>query len=164
MSDGRIQSEVSALATAYETGKGEDSEWKPIDTAVTDTGRKGFEKANTTNLARTYFGSRPGELVRFELDEGHWVAIGLKDAGAAKLTPAVDGNKVTYQDALGQGIDLSYTVGNGSVKEDIVLNERPKGAPSFEFTLTTGGLTAKSEKNGTISLYGENSPSEPPRW
>ncbi|MFE1263229.1 DNRLRE domain-containing protein [Streptomyces albogriseolus] len=158
MSDGRIQSEVSALATAYETGKGEDSEWKPIDTAVTDTGRKGFEKANTTNLARTYFGSRPGELVRFELDEGHWVAIGLKDAGAAKLTPAVDGNKVTYQDALGQGIDLSYTVGNGSVKEDIVLNERPKGAPSFEFTLTTGGLTATSEKNGTISLYGENSP------
>ncbi|MFK4023906.1 golvesin C-terminal-like domain-containing protein [Streptomyces albogriseolus] len=158
MSDGRVRSEVSAMATAYETGKGEDSEWKPIDTAVTDTDRKGFEKANTTNLARTYFGSRPGELVRFELDEGHWVAIGLKNAGAAKLTPAVDGNKVTYQDALGQGIDLSYTVGNGSVKEDIVLNERPKGAPSFEFTLTTSGLTARSEKNGTISLYGENSP------
>ncbi len=50
------------------------------------------------------------------------------------------------------------------MKEDIVLNERPKGAPSFEFTLTTSGLTARSEKNGTISLYGENSPSEPPRW
>ncbi|RZB19448.1 DNRLRE domain-containing protein [Streptomyces sp. F001] len=158
MSDGRVQSEVSAMPTSYETGKGEDAEWKPIDTAVTGTGRKGFEKANTTNLARTYFGSRPGELVRFELDEGHWVAIGLKNAGAAKLTPAVDGNKVTYKDALGQGIDLSYTVGNGSVKEDIVLNERPKGTLSFEFTLITGGLTAKSEKDGTISLYGENSP------
>ncbi|MFG3002426.1 golvesin C-terminal-like domain-containing protein [Streptomyces calvus] len=158
MSDGRIQSEVSATPTAYRKGKGEDAEWKPIDTAVTDTGRKGFEKANTTNLARTYFGSRPGELVRFELDEGHWVAIGLKKPGAAKLTPSVDGNKVTYRNALGRGIDLSYTVGNGSVKEDIVLNERPEDTPSFEFTLTTGGLTAKSEKNGTISLYGENSP------
>ncbi|CAL9644661.1 hypothetical protein SUDANB15_06419 [Streptomyces sp. enrichment culture] len=158
MSDGRVRSEVSAMPTSYRKGKGEEAEWKPIDTAVTDTDRKGFEKANTTNLARTYFGSRPGELVRFELDKGHWVAIGLKNAGAAKLTPVVDGDKVTYEDALGRGIDLSYTVGNGSVKEDIVLNERPKGAPSFEFTLTTNGLTAKSEKNGTISLYGENSP------
>jgi RHS repeat-associated protein len=162
MTDGRVQSEISATPTSYEKGKGKDAEWKPIDTAVTDTDRKGFEKANTTNLARTYFGSRPGELVRFELDKGHWVAIGLKNTGTARLIPAVDGNKVTYNDALGRGIDLSYTVGNGSVKEDIVLNERPKDTLSFEFTLTTGGLTAKSEKNGTISLYSENSPAGTP--
>ncbi|MGW1795484.1 golvesin C-terminal-like domain-containing protein [Streptomyces sp. NPDC001984] len=157
MSDGRVQSEVSAIPTAYETGKGADAEWKPIDTAVTDTDRKGFEKANTTNVAQTWFGSRPGELVRFELDKGHWVAIGLKHPAKA-LTPKVDGNVVTYKGALGDGIDLSYTVGNGSVKENIVLGERPRTAPAFEFTLTTGGLTAKSQKNGAIALYGENSP------
>ncbi|MER6347880.1 golvesin C-terminal-like domain-containing protein [Streptomyces sp. NPDC001595] len=158
MSDGRVRSEVSALPTSYPAGKGADTEWKPIDTAVTGTDRKGFEKANTTNLAKTYFGSRPGELVRYELDKGHWVAIGLKDSAARELTPVADGDVVTYEDALGEGVDLAYTVGNGSVKEDIVLTERPKGTPSFEFTLTTGGLTAKAEKNGTISLYGENSP------
>ncbi|MFF9243971.1 DNRLRE domain-containing protein [Streptomyces sp. NPDC014776] len=156
LADGRVQAEVSAAPTAYPAGTGKDRTWKAIDTAVTGTDREGFEKANTTNLARTYFGSRPGELVRFELDAGHWVSLGLKGTTAKKLTPRVDGSTVTYRDAFAKGVDLTYTVGNGTVKEGIVLRDRPRGAPSFDFTLTTHGLKATAEKNGGISLHGEN--------
>ncbi|MFE6588866.1 DNRLRE domain-containing protein [Streptomyces sp. NPDC057781] len=156
LSDGRIQSEVSSVPDAYPTGQGKERAWKPIDSEVTDTGRKGFDKANTTNLAHTYFSSRPGELVRFELDEGHWVSLGLKDPAAKKLTPVTDGNTVTYKNAFGEGADLQYTVGNGSVKEGIVLRERPATAPVYEFTLDTHGLKAKAQDNGSIALYSES--------
>ncbi|MFF3350618.1 DNRLRE domain-containing protein [Streptomyces sp. NPDC002779] len=156
LSDGRIQSEVSSVPDAYPAGQGKERVWKPIDSEVTDTGRKGFDKANTTNLARTYFSSRPGELVRFELDEGHWVSLGLKDPAARKLTPVTDGNTVTYKNAFGEGADLQYTVGNGSVKEGIVLRERPATAPVYEFTLDTHGLKAKAQDNGSIALYSES--------
>ncbi|MEV5726090.1 DNRLRE domain-containing protein [Streptomyces pharetrae] len=158
LSDGRVQAEVSSVPTSYATGKGDERTWKAIDTAVTDTDRAGFEKANTTNVARTYFGSRPGELVRFQLDEGRWVSLGLKDpaGNAAKLVPQTDGNTVTYRDAFGKGVDLRYTVGNGSLKEDIVLHDRPGKAPAYDFTLTTHGLTATSRENGAIALHSDS--------
>ncbi|MER5179468.1 DNRLRE domain-containing protein [Streptomyces sp. NPDC002896] len=149
LSDGRIQSEVSSVPTHYEAGK----DWKAIDTAVRGTERDGYRYANTTNLAKTYFGAQPGELVRFELDKGHWVVIGLKGAGSKKLSPKADGDTVTYEDALGDGADLTYTVGNGTVKEGIVLDGPPKGTPSYEFTLNTKGLNAKRLKSGAIALY-----------
>ncbi|MBA4861320.1 DNRLRE domain-containing protein [Streptomyces sp. PSKA54] len=149
LSDGRVQSEVSSVPTHYEAGK----DWKPIDTAVRGTERDGYRYANTTNLARTYFGEQPGELVRFELDKGHWVVLGIKGAESKKLSPKTDGDTVTYENALGDGADLTYTVGHGTVKEGIVLDGPPKGAPSYEFTLTTKGLNAKRLKGGAIALY-----------
>ncbi|MEU1893675.1 DNRLRE domain-containing protein [Streptomyces pristinaespiralis] len=152
LSDGRVQSEVSAVPTHYEAGKA----WQAIDPTVKPTDRKGFTLANTTNVARTYFGERPGELVRFELDEGHWAAIGVKGV-TGSLKPQADGSTVTYKNALGAGTDLTYTVGNGTVKEGIVLDAAPGTAPSYEFTLTTGGLQAVRRAGGSIALYSESS-------
>ncbi|WP_418959587.1 DNRLRE domain-containing protein [Streptomyces tritici] len=161
LSDGRVQAEVSTVATHYGAGKGKDKEWKAIDTAVVPTGREGFRHANTTNVARTYFGENPAELVRFEIDPGHWVAIGIKGGTAKKLVPVVAGNVVTYRDAL-NGADLTYTIGHGTVKEGIVLNGRPQAAPQYDFTLTTHGLEAKQQRNGSIVLFSESSgPSQP---
>ncbi|MFF3290685.1 DNRLRE domain-containing protein [Streptomyces sp. NPDC003023] len=152
LSDGRVQSEVSAVPTHYDAGKS----WQAIDPTVKPADRKGFTLANTTNVARTYFGERPGELVRFELDEGHWAAIGIKGA-TGSLKPEADGSTVTYKNALGAGTDLTYDVGNGTVKEGIVLNSAPTTAPSYEFTLTTGGLRAERRAGGSIALYSESS-------
>ncbi|MFG2331527.1 DNRLRE domain-containing protein [Streptomyces sp. NPDC048604] len=156
LSDGRIQSEVSGVATHYATGKGRERTWRPIDTTVAPTDRAGFTHANTTNVARTWFGDTAGRLVRFELDDGHWAAIGLKGGGGRKLVPQTSGSTVTYKDALGKGTDLTYDVGNGTVKEGIVLGGRPAGAPAYEFTLTTHGLSAQSRKDGSIALYSES--------
>ncbi|MEV0489525.1 DNRLRE domain-containing protein [Streptomyces atratus] len=152
LSDGRIQAEVSGAPTHYESGK----EWKAIDTAVRPADRTGFSHANTTNLARTWFGTDPHQLVRFETDQGHWAALGIKGPAVRKLTPKADGSTVGYADALGSGADLRYTVGHGSVKEDIVLAAPPAGSTEYTFTLDTKGLDAKQLKNGAIALYSES--------
>ncbi|WP_446473716.1 golvesin C-terminal-like domain-containing protein [[Kitasatospora] papulosa] len=148
LSDGRVQAEVSAVPTGYRAG----TSWKDIDPTVTATGAKGFDYANTTNSARSWFGSDPGKLLRFEAGDGHAVTLGLE--GAQKLDPVAKGDTVTYADAVA-GADLSYEVGPGRVKENIVLDRRPTGPVSFTFTLDAGGLTPKPGKDGSVSFHGE---------
>ncbi|MFE5484390.1 DNRLRE domain-containing protein [Streptomyces sp. NPDC056527] len=148
LSDGRVQAEVSAVPTGYRAGKS----WKDIDPTVTPTGTKGFEFANTTNAASSWFGSDARQLLRFESADGHAVTLGLE--GAGRLAPVAKGDTVTYKDAVG-GADLSYEVGPGRVKENIVLAERPAGPVSFTFTLDAGGLTPKAGKDGSVLFYGE---------
>ncbi|MFC9249004.1 sugar-binding protein, partial [Streptomyces sp. NPDC057136] len=147
LSDGRVQAEVSVTPTGYRAGKS----FKDIDPTVKPTDAKGFALANTTNAARSWFGTDAERLLRFEAD-GHAVTLGLEDAG--KLAPVAEGNTVTYKNAVG-GADLSYVVGPGRVKENIVLAQRPSGPVSFTFTLDAGGLTPKAGKDGSVKFYGE---------
>lgn len=147
LSDGRVQAEVSAVPTGYRAGKS----WKDIDPTVVPSDAKGFAFSNTTNAASSWFGSDAERLLRFEAD-GHTVTLGLK--GAGKLAPVAQGDTVTYKDAV-SGADLSYEVGPGRVKENIVLDAKPSGPVSFTFTLDAGGLTPKANKDGSISFFGE---------
>ncbi|MEV3992516.1 DNRLRE domain-containing protein, partial [Streptomyces sp. NPDC049837] len=148
LSDGRVQAEVSAVPTAYRAGKS----WKDLDPAITPTDRAGFAFANTTNVARSWFGTDARRLLRFETADGHAVTLGLE--GAGRLTPTAKGNTVTYKGAV-PGADLSYEVGPGRVKENIVLAQRPVGPVTFTFTLDTGGLVPKAGKDGSVRFYGE---------
>ncbi|WP_258049647.1 golvesin C-terminal-like domain-containing protein [Streptomyces finlayi] len=147
LSDGRVQAEVSVTPTGYRSGKS----FKDIDPTVRPTGAKGFVLENTTNAARSWFGTDAGRLLRFEAG-GHTVTLGLE--GAGKLAPVAEGSTVTYKNAVG-GADLSYVVGAGRVKENIVLPEPPTGPVSFTFTLDAGGLTPKAGKDGSVKLYGD---------
>ncbi|MFD4116904.1 DNRLRE domain-containing protein [Streptomyces niveus] len=152
MSDGRVQAEVSATPTSYRDSRSK--AWKAIDTAVRGTSAKGFDLANTTNSGRSYFGSDPDRLVSFAVPGGDQsVTFGLEDA-AQGLKPEAKGNTVTYRDAVA-GADLSYEVGPGRVKENIVLAERPDGPVSFTFRLDVKGLVPKAGKDGSIAFYGE---------
>ncbi|MFF3603801.1 DNRLRE domain-containing protein [Streptomyces sp. NPDC002463] len=148
LSDGRVQAEVSAVPTAYRAGKS----WQDIDPTVRATADGGFAFGNTTNAARSWFGSDAHRLLRFEAGNGHAVTLGLE--GAGKLAPTAQGSTVTYKDAVA-GADLSYEVGPGRVKENIVLDERPAGPVSFTFTLDAGGLTPKAAEDGSVAFYGE---------
>ncbi|MBB4981519.1 RHS repeat-associated protein [Streptomyces sp. SFB5A] len=149
MSDGRIEAELTAVPTAYRSGKS----WKPVETTVRATRDMGFDFANTANTGKSWFGSDAGRFMRFEAEGGGAVTFGL--SGADALRPEAKGDRVVYKDALA-GADLSYRVGNGQVKEDIVLAERPAGPVSFTFTLDTeGGLTPKTRKDGSIAFFGE---------
>nr|WP_319020246.1 DNRLRE domain-containing protein [Streptomyces peucetius] len=148
LSDGRVQAEVSAVPTSYRAGKS----WKAIDPTVRASEAAGFDFANTTNTATSRFGSDADRLLRFEAGDGHAVTLGLE--GAGRLTPVAEGNTVTYKDAVA-GADLSYEVGPGRVKENIVLTERPDGPVSFTFTLDADGLTPKAAKDGSVRFYGE---------
>ncbi|MER7537820.1 DNRLRE domain-containing protein [Streptomyces sp. NPDC097704] len=147
LSDGRVQAEVSAVPTGYRAGRS----WKDIDPTVVPSGAEGFAFSNTTNAASSWFGSDAERLLRFRAD-GHTVTLGLK--GAGKLAPVAEGDTVTYKDAV-SGADLSYVVGPGRVKENIVLDAKPSGPVSFTFTLDAGGLTPKQNKDGSLSFYGE---------
>ncbi|SED95492.1 RHS repeat-associated core domain-containing protein [Streptomyces sp. TLI_105] len=147
LSDGRVQAEVSAVPTGYRAGRS----WKDIDPTVAPSDAQGFAFSNTTNAAQSWFGSDAERLLRFQAG-GHAVTLGLK--GAGKLAPVAKGDTVTYQDAA-SGADLSYQVGPGRVKENIVLDAKPSGPVSFTFTLDAGGLTPKANKDGSVSFYGE---------
>ncbi|MBB4156172.1 RHS repeat-associated protein [Streptomyces cinereoruber] len=149
LSDGRIEAELTAVPTSYRSG----TSWKPVETTVRATGDKGFDFANTTNTGKSWFGSDADGFMRFEAEGGGAVTLGL--AGAGALKPEAKGDQVLYKDAVA-GADLSYRVGNGQVKEDIVLAERPAGPVSFTFTLDTeGGLTPKAREDGSVAFFGE---------
>ncbi|MEU3253536.1 hypothetical protein [Streptomyces sp. NPDC006997] len=127
LSDGRVQAEVSATPTGYRSGKS----WKDIDTTVRESDRRGFEFSNTSNATRSWFGVDAERLLRVESADGHAVTVGLPQAG--ELRPVAEGDVVTYQDAV-SGADLSYQVGPGRVKENIVLDRAPDGPLTFTFT------------------------------
>ncbi|MGW1884250.1 golvesin C-terminal-like domain-containing protein [Streptomyces sp. NPDC001970] len=148
LSDGRVQAEVSAVPTGYRAG----TSWKDIDPTVTPTAGGDFAFTNTTNAARSWFGADANRLLRFEAGDGHVVTLGLQ--GAGKLAPVAKGDTVTYKDAVA-GADLTYQVGPGRVKENIVLDARPSGPVKFTFTLDAGGLTPKAGKDGSVRFYGE---------
>jgi hypothetical protein len=147
LSDGRIEAELSGAPESFKDG----TQWKPIDTTLGKTSRRGFDFANTENLGRSYFGHSPQNMLRFEADSDHAVSLGLTGA-KGKLKPHVTGDTVTYRD-VASGADLVYEVKNGAVKENIVLAERPDGPVTFVFSLKTDGLRPKTLKNGAIALY-----------
>ncbi|MFE0648297.1 DNRLRE domain-containing protein [Streptomyces sp. NPDC059534] len=148
LSDGRVQAEVSAVPTGYRAG----TSWRDIDPTVTRSGAEGYAFSNTTNAAGSWFGADARRLLRFQAGTGPAVTLGLEGAGA--LTPVAAGNTVTYKDAVA-GADLSYEVGPGRVKENIVLDRKPAGPVSFTFTLDAGGLTPRSGADGSVSFHGE---------
>ncbi|MER6919120.1 DNRLRE domain-containing protein [Streptomyces spiralis] len=155
LSDGTTQAEVSAVPLSYHSTDG----WKMIDTRVAASDRAGYAYANTTNLARSYFGSRSGSLMRFEADGRHTVTLGLAGTDKA-LSPVAKGDTVTYR-GLATDADVAYRVGRGEVKENIVLNRAPSSPVSFVFTLKTGGLTPKQLKDGSIGLYDDSESGRP---
>ncbi|MFF0204374.1 DNRLRE domain-containing protein [Streptomyces sp. NPDC005017] len=148
LSDGRVQAEVSAVPTSYLTGKA----WRAVETRVAKSARAGFLFANTTNATRSWFGKDASRMVRVESADGHAVTLGLE--GAKNLSPVAKGDTVTYRDAV-SGADLSYEVGAGRVKENILLAEQPDGPVKFVFDLDVDGLTPKAAEDGSIAFYGE---------
>ncbi|MFG3130867.1 DNRLRE domain-containing protein [Streptomyces tendae] len=152
LSDGRVEAELTAAPTSYKDPAGKS--WKTIDTRVAETEAKGFDFANTANTGRSWFGSDPGRLLRFEAgDGGQSVTLGLQGT-SGRLKPVAEDSTVTYKDAVG-GADLSYVVGPGRVKENITLSERPAGPVTYTFTLDTQGLTPKAREDGSIAFFGE---------
>ncbi|WP_186315737.1 DNRLRE domain-containing protein [Catellatospora sichuanensis] len=151
LSDGRLQQEISAGPLHYRSG----AAWRPIDTAVRPAARSGapdgYAYANTTNTLRTYFGTTARRLLRLEAGGG---TLTLGAPGARIGRPAVTDDRVTYADAFGTGVDLTYVVGAGQARKEIVLAALPTGTGDveFTFTLTLGGLRAEHRGDGSIAI------------
>ncbi|NUT33989.1 MAG: DNRLRE domain-containing protein [Hamadaea sp.] len=146
LSDGRMQTEISATPVNYVDSNGD---LRPIDTTVRDSGRVGWVKANTTNGFTTLFGASSHRLVRFEAGD-RWVELGL-EGPARTITPKVTGSTVTYPGVAG-GADLVYEVTSTTLKDNIVLAAAPGGALTYGFVLKTHGLEPQRRADGSIGL------------
>ena len=60
-------------------------------------------------------------------------------------------SSVIYQNALGNDVDLQYTVNPGRIKEDIIINERGTFV-SYTMNLDTGGLIAVLNDDNSVSF------------
>lgn len=71
-------------------------------------------------------------------------------------TLSTDTRAVLYRDVL-PGIDVSYTVGTNTLKEDIIL-KKATGVNSFSFTVNAGGLSVVAADN--VVSFVDNSGNE----
>ncbi|MEV4354210.1 DNRLRE domain-containing protein [Nonomuraea sp. NPDC049625] len=148
LEDGRRQVEISAVRQHV---RDESGTWQPVDTRVREQAEDGFTLAaeRTGYVAR--FGERSDRLVRVGLGEAQ-VTFGLPGEPRT-IKPEVDGAKVIYRGAFGEGADLVYEVTASGVKEGIVLARAPQGTPSYQFTVSmSGGLQAKANPDGSIGF------------
>ncbi|MEV6843620.1 DNRLRE domain-containing protein [Actinoplanes sp. NPDC051411] len=150
LSDGRVQEAVSTRPVHYRDAKGA---WQDISTAVTPVSHDGFSLGAEHNAFRSYFSGSAGALVRIEQGSTS-IQVGADQARTG--TPKVAGDTVTYAGALG-GADLGYQVGDGGLKERIVLPAAPTAEPAYAFSLTLRGLTPKQRPDGSVALYGGES-------
>ncbi|MCO5998802.1 hypothetical protein [Actinoallomurus rhizosphaericola] len=95
------------------------------------------------------FGSKAGQLVRFDAGGGASLTFGPDGGGSAK--PRADRNTVTYAGAAA-GADLSYAVQPNALKESIVLATAPTSA-SWSFAVKAAGLRAWQRPDGSIAFY-----------
>ncbi len=104
------------------------------------------------NAANSFSVSLPRELGTTPVRAGsgeRWVQFSLR--GAASQSPAVDGAKATYRGALA-GVDVSYSVTNQGLKEELVLASAEAPA-SYDFSVgMSPGLSAEATPDGGIAF------------
>jgi RHS repeat-associated protein len=87
---------------------------------------------------------------------GARIGLGIRkpDALKGKSIPAVaKGSDVSFAEVFGPGTALRYAIGEGGVKEEIVLNAAPAtGEVAYRFPLTLDGYTARVNPAGSISF------------
>ena len=182
MSDGSRQVEIAGEPLFYESAR---DGFQEIDPTIARTGKAleranakglgakaarsakaaGWQWANASNFARSYFGGSADRVVRVEGPSGQGVTVGLPGAAATDLgAPLVDGGTVTHSDVeVLAGGDLVYEVAAGRVKESIVLtagdiaaleaetHDVPLG---LEFSLSDlDGLEPRLEDDGSVNFY-----------
>lgn len=125
-------------------------------------GGKEYGFVNEANSTRAYFSENEPEVlvyseknsISFGLETERMAAHivgGLKDVGEVAGYPLSGDNMFAYTDAF-ESTDIVYEVGNGAVKEYIILND--DDAPSeFTFSFDTEGYTAAYTECGTVGFY-----------
>ncbi|GHG14283.1 hypothetical protein GCM10017567_35000 [Amycolatopsis bullii] len=128
----------------------EKGQWQPVQTTLaTDPATKRADADNHPLSPSLATKADDGAVLQVE-SGGHTAGLALDQAAPA--TAAVKGDSVTYPE-VAAGTDLDYEVTPGAVKETIKLKRPPAdGRSSWKFKLTTGDLTPKLEKNGSVTL------------
>ena len=80
----------------------------------------------------------------------------VEEANEEKMRLEKLTSSVLYEDAMGEGIDVRYTVIPGKVKEDIILNQ-PSGFRSYTMHVDANGLTAVKLDDNSVEFRNESS-------
>ncbi|MGG6447376.1 DNRLRE domain-containing protein [Pseudobacillus badius] len=134
-------------------------QWKEIDNTLEENPKTG-EIKNSDNLFSAEFSNKISqETPIVEVTEGDasisLTPVDTKEKGK-KLKSAsakVNKNRVTYTEAF-EDTDLTYTIGDQKVKEDLILKEKPQTGEvvSYSFALDLKGLTYQVEDDGRMLL------------
>jgi hypothetical protein len=140
--DGSLSTEVFSKPIHYMDRSGQ---LQPIQNAIVADSGGGLLR-NAANRYTVTFKNRLGtEFLGFEY-RGRSIHMDLD--GARPQTARWLGDRLTYGEALDQ-VDLTYTVGNDYVKEEIILKS-PDAPDSFSFTMRLSGITAEESDRGAL--------------
>jgi hypothetical protein len=147
MPDGSHVAEVYPGPIHYRDAQGY---WQDIDTTLVPSTAPGFAWQNRAGSFSARFAASAGGSAVEEVADGPRRAdFGL--AGASPSTGTVTGSTITYSGVL-PGVDVRFEVRADSIKELIVLTQRPASALAVRFPLSLSGLTARQDRTGGVSL------------
>ncbi|WP_137743988.1 DNRLRE domain-containing protein [Robertmurraya siralis] len=139
----------------------ETKKWEPIDNTLTKTKTGRFH--NKKNEFDASFSSKikPNQPLMSIEQQGKAVEIESVDQNgelAAEVPAVVEENKVIYKEIY-PNTDLSYTVNNSKIKEDILLKEKPSNDKQLEYTFqfNISGLILEKTEDGYLYLLDSSS-------
>lgn len=133
------------------------NQWEEINPILIQSGKSYSNKANlfSTNFSNTISDvssifSITNENHSIELQQVEWNG----EIGNSAQSDVSD-NQISYKNIF-DNTDLIYTVGNGKIKEDIILYQKPTSDEiTYTFQLNIEGLTAEQSDDGIIYLIDE---------
>lgn len=131
--DGKtLRAELSTAPVQLEVAdKDGTKSWKPVDTSIMIKS-DGTLTAKRVKIPLT-FGSKGDKALITAKDADGPASIGWSRELPA---PIVDGNKITYRDAVSKGADLVITALPAGFTQDVVLRTRPEGAVKVILPIT----------------------------
>jgi hypothetical protein len=111
---------------------------------VSRNSRSEFAAIATRNTIKAYFGHTAAQGIRLENGDDFLEFAPLHSRPSPAIVRA---NRVTYH-RVSPGIDLSYTILPGRIKEELILHSTPKDG-IFQFRVNAPGLTLQSLDDGT---------------
>ncbi|WP_326549262.1 LamG-like jellyroll fold domain-containing protein [Micromonospora sp. NBC_01813] len=168
--DGSTTAQLSTVQVNYQA---EDGSWRPVDSTLVRRGDRWVVResplglslgatSEATDVATSEAtdvatsgatdgaaaGPAAEPLVEFSLPGGG--SMGWSLAGAAAVTPVVDGETATYPEVF-PGTDLELVARPDGVKETLILAS-PQAGSEWVFPLTLDGVTARAGAGGSVEL------------
>ena len=150
--DGSLSMEYSESPIHYKDRSGK---WAEIVNDLVIAGAPEYAYKNQANSYQVLYAqnNEAGALVRFAVDDEHWIEISPVDKFQSKGN--IHKNTIEYKD-IRPGVDLKYTVLSNQVKEYLVLNKYPGAKNTFTFSLNTRGISYEKNNNGKIWFINED--------
>ncbi len=147
--NGTYTTEISQQDINYQDKNGQ---MKPIDTTL-EKNTNGYKIDK--NSIQAEFSDKANDLIKITNPKDNTsIDYKIADADKTKINPIKkSGNKLSYENYK-KDTTLNYTIKNGQVKEEIVL-DKPPADNTFTFELDLKGLKPEEQKDGSISLFDE---------